>query len=269
MDYDINPSTVMYGISAFLGAVTVVYFGSSLIFDLSPITKSLAFFSSFAVFLAAGLYLSGKNKVHSILALGLTGVSYLAFLAYTLGKFEIGTEGVFTALFLSSLLFVALGNLASRGKLEVDRKNMRYLLVLVVVLGGVLILADVLGAQASYSLELQESVTLEPGENAVIGVLTVSNDFVLPREVSEPSFSSCIGGDMSERGFYTRVDTDELIGGFSENRYNLTADVSLRRFMNESKTFRIERTGSCPDQRDNETIYVFQHDQTETVRYID
>ncbi len=269
MDYDLDPSTAMYGIAAFLGAITVVYFGSSLIFDLSPVTKSLAFFSAFAIFLAASLYLSGKNKIQSMLALGLTGVSYLAFLVYTLGKFDVGTEGIFASLFLSSLLFVALGYLANHGKLEVDRKHMKYLVTSIIVLGSVLILADVAGAQPSYSLELQDSVTLEPSEEAVLGTLTVANDFLLPREISAPSFSSCLGWEEHERGLYTGVDTDDIINGLSDQDYNLTANVPSTRFMNESTTVDIRRTDACPDQRDNETLYVFQHDQTETVEYID
>ena len=269
MDYDLNPSTALYGIAAFLGAVTVVYFGSSLVFDLSPVTKSLAFFAASGIFLATSLYLSGRNRVQSMISLGMTGVSYLAFLVYTLGKFDVGTEGVFASLFLSSILFVALGYLANSGRLQVDREQLRYVAAAVVVLGGGLILFDVLGSQPSYSMNLENSVTLEPGEDALLGTLTVSNSFFLPREVSAPSFSSCLGGEDRERGLYTSADTDDIIGGLSDQNYNLTADVPPTRFMNESTTVDIQRTDACPDQRENDTLYVFQHDQTEPVEYVD
>ena len=269
MDYDIDPSTAMYGIAAFLGALTVIYFGSSLIFDLSPVTKALAFFSSFAVFLTASLYLSGENRIQSMLSLGLAGVSYLAFLAYTLGKFEVGAEGVFTSLLLSSMLFLVLGYLASHERLEIGKKHMKYFLAVILVCGGALILIDVFGAQPSYSVGLQDSVTFGPGDDVVFGTLTVSNSFFLPREVSAPSFRSCIGLEESERGFYVDVDTDDVVSGLSEKDYNLSVGLPSRRFINNSRTFQVQRTDSCPEQRDNETIYVFQHDQARTVGYID
>ena len=269
MEYDLDPATALYGIAAFLGAITVVYFGSSLIFDLSPVTKSLAFLSTFIIFLSVSLYLSGKNRVRTLIALGMAGVSYLAFLAYTLGRFDFGQEGIFAALFLSSIAFVALGYLASNERLQVGKEHLKYLVAAILVLGGGLILVDILGSQPSYSLHLQESVTLEPGEDAVIGSLTVTNSFILPREVSAPSFSSCLGGDESQRGLYTSTDTDEIIGGLSEQDYNLTADVPPTRLMDESTMVDIQRTDSCPGERENETLYVFQHDQTEAVEYVD
>ena len=269
MDLEIEPATALYGIAAFLGAITVIYFGSSLIFDLSPVTKSLAFFASFVVFLSISMYLSGKKKTHSIISLGMTGISYLAFLSYTLGKFEVSEEGVFASLLLSSLLFVALGYLVNENKIDVDREHLKYIVSAIVLVGSLIIIVDVAGAQPTQSLELENSVTLQPEEEAVIGTLTVDNNFIFPREFSEPNFNSCIGESRFERGFYVDVNTDDMIPGSQERKYNMTVEMHRTESFNTSRTVEIERTNECPSDRGNTTLYIFERQDSGTIEYVD
>ena len=272
MEYDLDPATALYGIAAFLGAVTVLYFGSSLIFDLSPVTKSLAFFSSFIIFLAVSMYLSGQNRIRTLIALGMTGVSYLAFLSYTLGKFNFSEEGVFVSLFLSSILFVVLGHLSNTGRLQVDKKHLKYLLGTVILVGGLFMVFDVVSAQPTQSLELQDNVTLEPDQETVIGTLTVTNNFVLPREFSEPNFDSCLGEELDGRvrGMFTDIqNSPDTLSGSQELSLNMTLRSPPREVINETRTFNLERSDSCPSEGENNTVYIFEDSDDQTIEYVD
>ncbi|MFB6116775.1 MAG: hypothetical protein ABEK10_04675 [Candidatus Nanosalina sp.] len=269
MDIDISPATFLYGISAFLGAITVIYFGSSLVFNLSPTTKSFAFFCSFLIFLAASLYLSKVNKIHAFISLGMTGISYVTFLVYTLGKFRITREGIFTSLFLSSLLFVGLGYMTNRERITVEKNHLKYLLATVVILGSLLTFFDLTGSQPSYRVNLENNATLQPGQEAVVGSLKIKNSFFLPREISAPSYSSCLGG-ADRKDIYVSIEVEkEVIPGEGIIRANMTVSVPPKRFMNNSETVEVQRSDGCPSDGKNSTLYIYQNEEDRIVEYFD
>ena len=260
MEFDFRPETGLYITAAVLGVITVLYFGSEYIFQLSPVTKSAVIFSMFLFSFALSLWIPEDEKIYSIISQGIGGIAYLVFLAYTLSKFSLDQNQIFLSLAVSAAIFAAIGRLLSTGKLKVEGEKIRKTILSVLTVLALLLVFDAVGGQPDYELQLEEQVELESGEEAVLGSIKVTNEFILPRQVETHSYSACIPEDR-ERRIYLSHSVDELVGGNEAKSYNLTASIPYRDTENISGSFQVQESGSCPETG-SETIFVFSREGT-------
>jgi len=263
MDFDITPEKGLYFTAALLGVITVLYFGSAYIFQLSPVTKSVILFSAFAFFFTVSLWLPEDEKIYSLISQGIGSISYLVFLVYTASRFSLNQDQVFLFLLASSALFLVLGYLLNNEKLEPGRETARNVAAAILIILAALMVFDVAGSQPTYELQLTDQVEITGNaDELTLGTLTVSNSFLLPRQIEEPSYTGCILAERENR-VHISEDIDEFIGGNEEKSYNLTARSIPGRRSNISGTFSVEEAESCPAgeaEANNETLYVFRND---------
>lgn len=261
MDLDFNPETGLYLTAAFLGVITVLYFGSAYIFQLSPITKSSILFASFMFFFTVSLWLPEDEKIYSLISQGIGSVSYLVFLVYTASRFSLNQDQIFLFLLTSSTLFLALGYLLNNGKLEPEHKTARNVAAGIIVVLVALVMFDAIGSQPTYELQLKDRVEIAGNaDELTIGSITVSNSFLLPRQIEGRSYRACIPGEREHR-IHISENLDESIGGNEERQYNLTARSLPDHRSNISGTFTVEEADSCPAGEtgvDSRTLYVFR-----------
>ena len=131
MVLDFGRETLLYAVGIVLGVVAIAYFGFQLFDQVSPVTTAVALLAGFLVFLVAGVAV--EAELLDVVAYGLAAGCYLVFVAYVLARFDVGDGGTFLLLTASSALFVGLGYLAQKGRLELSRRR-AMLAVLVVTL---------------------------------------------------------------------------------------------------------------------------------------
>lgn len=260
MDLDFDASNVLYLIGAFLGAVTVLYFGASYVLQLSPTTKSILLLSGFAFFFVKGYDLDSRDQLLSNLSYLVSGVSYLVFLGYTSAKFGLNQEQVLLLLGASSVLFTALGYSVRKQKLDLESLGSRKVLVGLLVFAAALFLFDVSGAQPGYSLELVDEVEL--GEDStVIGSIEVRNDFMLSRNIDLPRYSACVYQPNRTRGYIDHEGEKDVIYGGESFSVNLTLNaVPRRRSGNLSGVYALDKRDSCPDSSDTREVVLVEEE---------
>ncbi|MFB6241599.1 MAG: hypothetical protein ABEJ36_02240 [Candidatus Nanosalina sp.] len=261
MDLDFDASNVLYLIGAFLGTLTVLYFGASYVLRLSPTTKSLLLLSGFAFFFVEGFDLGSREEILSNLGYVISGISYLVFLAYTSIKFSFSSEQVLLILGASSILFTALGYVVREKKFELEHGDARKILAVLVALAAFLFVFDVAGAHPEYSLELKENVTLR-GQNPEVrlGTLTVRNDFLLSRNLEVPDYSACIYRPNRTRGHVSVENGNGMIAGGSVRKLNVTLETYVARESRgngtETLTLPVELADSCSEGVDGSKVLI-------------
>lgn len=261
MDLAFDESKLLYGLGGFLGVIAILYFGSEIIFDLSPTVKSFLLLSGTVLFLTSAEYVK-----HSLLRSSFyvfSGFSYLIFLLYTLNRFNFTSDQVFLTLVQSSVLFIVLGYLKSEKDYNLGKELARKTLVGLAVLVLLVLAFDMTGAQPDYNLKLNDSVDVVEGEEFNAGVLEVRNDFPLSRNVDMPSYRGClfVAKGKYDTSLHLGPEDIGIISGSDVERFNLTATVRTRPDRNTgiSGAYDIVR-GECPEDPDNMTIYIWEAD---------
>lgn len=269
MILDFDESKLLYGLGAFLGVISIVYFGHEIILDLSPTIKAFMLLSSTALFLLAADYLSNSVLRSSFYVF--SGFSYLSFLVYIFARFSFTTEQTFLILASSSSLFIGLGYLKSEKGYELSGIQVTKAAGAVLALVALLIVFDVMGAQPQYELQLEDSVQVVEGEEARFGQLVVRNDFLFSRNLDVPSFGGCaVTPSGEERGIYVSPEDPGLIEGDTTLRFNLTDSLRTRPDSNGtvSGNYTVNR-GECPEEPARGNVYIEESDGREILRSVD
>lgn len=269
MKLQIDESRMLYGLGAFLGVLTILYFGQQLILDLSPAIKSFILLSSTVSFLAAAEYV--RPGVLRTAFYIFSGFAYLSFLLYIFTRFSFTSEQTFLVLAVSSASFIVLGYLKGQRDLQMDDELAWKMVAVMVSLVAVAILFDVTGSQPDYSLELEDSVEVIEGREIVFGQMIVENDFILSRNLESVSYTGCLFREgENERGVFLGPDMPRLIGGGETLRFNLTDTFRSRPDENTTLNgnYSVAR-GRCPIDPEPNTIYIRESDGREILRSVD
>lgn len=274
MDFEFDGATLLYGIGLVLAVAALVYFMRDLVFGLSLTVKAILLVLAFASFLAAGI--ATERDVLDVVALALSGASYLAFVAYVNSNFGIDETGVFLLLAVSSALFVGLGYLFHERDATLPLRTAGYVVGAAALVGVVLVGADVATGDVTYDVQLEDSVTVEPPERAEsnepyhhlegrLGTVTASNPFVFRRSLEPPSTAACIATPEDGRIEESHVsyqyppsydDWPRTIGGGETVEIGMTTHLRIDANATSSETFAIERGEECPEDVDEPTIVV-------------
>lgn len=261
MGKNIGVTTLLYALGAILGVASVFHFGFEIIQDFSPVTKSAMLFMGFFLFIGLGSYVGDRMSSGAmyVLAAG----TYLVFLAYTFAAFEIGSDGVFVVLAVSSALFIGLGYLKQQGRLDADRELARNAIIGLLVLGVLLAGIDILGAQPTTSTDVVDEIDLSdvaPGDRLTLGTVTATNEFFLPRNVDAPQYRTCLYVDGERLDQPAAVDERiDRIGGNSQETMTLEYRPARAHHQNMTQTvgvIPVEEQDSCPDTSDTDQLIV-------------
>lgn len=275
MDIGVDSSKLMYFVGGLLGVVTVIYFGSEVVADMSPTLKSAVLLMAFAFFLVAGQ--AARSESLDSLLYVLSAGSYIVFLWYTVSRFSLSENLVFVLLGVSSLLFVGLGYAFREKEFELEPKHARVALAALVVLAAAAVAVDVLAAQPTIETEFEDGVSFDdvgPGDRVVVGETTVSNEFPLSRFAELPHHAGCVYPGRERVGL-SHVDEEDsfsgevLVSGGSSRSYAVVAPVSafLERETGEvddnftgTDEVAIEVAESCPEEVDGPRLMVVEDD---------
>lgn len=251
MDMEVNGSKVLYGIGAFLGVLTILYFGRNIILDLSPTSKSLLLLFSSVGFLATAIW---KQEFENILYL-FSGASYLVFLSYTVTRFSFSSEIVFGVLAVSTAVFIGLGYFKSKDY-EIEAGLAKKALIGLLLVSVVLTAVDILGSQPTYELQLEDEISV-PGDETV-GAVVVENSFFLSRNVELPRYGVCTGSEDVNVHLSYEESFDILSGGETkeailENRFSYRSDQEY-----DETEYSIQSVGECPSDPEEEVLYIFE-----------
>lgn len=229
MDLDFNASTLLYIVGIVLGVVAVIYFGREIIADLSPTIKSILLLLGFPAFLGAGSLVRRRflDKFFYILSI----FSYLVFLWYIFDTFSLGTNKVFLALVISSILFIGMGYSWGKG-IELQGKWKKGLLAGLLILMVGLVSFDAVGPQPSYQLDLRERVSFQDAwkneqtieEGIPVGKLVVKNDFVFSRFTDHLHLNACLYTPEKHADVYLRYSLYDvrIIDGNSKKEVKIS-----------------------------------------------
>ncbi len=261
MDWKPDNSYIMYGAGVLMSVVTLLYFGSSFIFRLSPVTKSILLAVLTGLLFLASVSVSRKliDTVFYILS----AVSYLVFLGYTLLKFQPGQGVVLLSLAVSSVLFIAAGYLVSERGIEVSSGRARKLASGLGLIAILVLAFDVTGAQPEYRLDLDESVEVSMDSKTKVGELEVVNRFPLQRDIDLPRYDGCLY-TPEKRPLYVSVERppEDVAAGNSVSR--LAIEVrEIRRMEGETSvngSYRVEQAEDCPDASDERKMVLVKEE---------
>ncbi len=259
MDFEFDSSYIIYGFGAILGVVSLVYFGSEIILGLSPTVKAILLILVFALFFISANYNATGFLSKSFYLL--SAASYMVFLFYLPGRFDFTTDQTFALLAVSSVLFMLLGYYLKEGKIKINRKYFWIFTAIILALGAVLMPFDAYGAQPTYRLNLEDTVTLSENEESDLGTLTVENEFLFSREVEMPSYSACLHFSKTfDLPVYYR-DRPGLIGGGESIQIDF--GTSSRRALDELNRTSIEDVSlikgeKCPEASKEPSIVVYE-----------
>ncbi|MFB6208370.1 MAG: hypothetical protein ABEJ69_03400 [Candidatus Nanohaloarchaea archaeon] len=249
----IEESYVMYGLGVLLGVFAVFYFGFEILQGLSPVTKSALLLGVALSFFAAGYSFSQKLLRTALQGLG--AVSYVVFVGYLMLKFGFSKEIDFLVLAFSSAIFLGVGYMVGQG-FEVPVQRARQMLVALVLAGLLMVAVDVSGPQPRYDLQLHDNVTLVEGEPVEIGVLRISNDFFLPREVDPVRYETC---SSAEQRFLLQQDSPGTVGG--DQQVDVSLKVRIPSAMDENVSlegvYPVKFMEECPAENSG-VIYVVE-----------
>jgi hypothetical protein len=254
MDLDLDPARVLYVVGVLFGIAAVLYFARDIVFELSITVRALLLLFAFVALLVTALATS-ESPVVPVAAV-LSAATYLAFLSYTLSRFDVGSDGTFFALLVSAVLFLLLGYLVRERDLTPSRRAAQYVVVAVALLAVVVVGADVAASDVEYDLETVDEATVDGGGEIAIGTLTIENQFVFREPVDTPNAFACIyvpgmeEHEMRPEPVRYQVNGDRIpdsIGGAS----TITAAISVGMSDEEAATIEgpmpIERADECPD----------------------
>lgn len=274
MNLDVDSGKLLYVLGVLFAAAAFLYFVRDLVFGLSITVKASLLFLAFVGFFVAGLAI--RRDVLDVVALVLSALAYVVFVGYVLARYDLGDTLTFFVFAGSAALFVGLGYHVRRDAPALSRRTAGSVLVGLAVLSAALVGADLLGGGLTYTMELNETVTVSghddiPGDRDVvpvertIGAVTVRNDFVFTRPLDLPGLRGCLVGTDAvpddrisvryDRRSYERTDR---IPGNTERRFGITARIPVP--ANATRTFAVERAATCEIARSDPTIVVVNSD---------
>ncbi|WP_135821562.1 hypothetical protein [Halostella litorea] len=253
MRFEFDSSKVLYAVGIVFGVAALAYFARDLVFDLSLTVKALLFLFGFLALFAAASAVrrAGLDAVLYVLS----AAAYVAFVAYTLGRFDFGDTGVFVALAASSALFVALGYLHRERGLRIEAGTARTVVAAVVVVAVVLVAVDLAVGGVVYSAAVADEAAVDDRDGVMLGTVTAENRFVFRETTDFPRATACVyAPDRQDRPVELRSGADywgtpDSVGGGG------SAEVELWTWLGEEEraavgngTIPVERADSCPPE---------------------
>lgn len=276
MDFHVDESKILYGLGAFLGVASIIYFGHELILGLSPTVKSLILVSASAIFLVSGDIIENKLLMNSVYIF--SGFAYLIFLTYVFARFDLSQIQTFGLLAGSSAAFIGLGYLRTEEIFSLKSGQSKKIITGLTVLALIFIAFDVTGTQPEYQLDLKEEINVSEGEEFSVGTLRVENSFLLSRNIELPNYDGCIAyNETTSDNVYIHPDGEGIISGGETQKFNLTDQIHFEGPPYERHGEVIEReredttakytvkNQECPDKIDNQTIYITTGEDSSSV----
>jgi len=269
-DIDVDSGTILYALGVVFAALATLYFLRDVVFRLSVTVKALLLLFGFVAFFVAGVAI--QRDVLDTVAFALSVVSYVAFVAYVIGRHNPGETGVFLLFILSAGLFIGLGyGLRERG-LSVSTRTAGYVVLGLAVASAVLVSADALGGGVSHEFEVDDSVTFTApasedarrSENLkrTVATVTATNEFVFRRPVALPEIESCVAGDQrlpadvdANYKNYWQLSGETIAGGDTQT-YEVVTTIYWEENASQGTTLAVERGDNCDDQRAQPTLLI-------------
>lgn len=260
MEFDLDQQQIFYSVGAFFAVAASTYLLGTHV-SLSSLTKSIILFLTFAGFLVIAQILEGKEI--RLITSGISGVSAILFITYTVFRFDLTPPTVLLALAISAVAFMAAGyNLEKLESYEWPLSG-RQAVVGIAALVIVFVSVDVATSGLDRSYDWQEAVNVTSDEEVVLGEVTVSNEFYLPRRVESASYQGCIY-TPEKRDVYVSEDYDNDLLWNGQRNLEITGRVGMRPDSNESIKGRypveIEEGDECPENVSERKILIFKED---------
>lgn len=270
MNLDFDSGTLLYGLGVAFALGALVYFARDVVFGLSITVTAALLFVAFLAFLLAGLRLD--HDLLGTVSFAIAGLSYVVFLGYVGVRYEPDETVVFFLLAGSAALFVGLGYVVREVDYRPSRRTTGALLVVVLVVGSSLVVADAVGGDVEYTVGVNDTATATVTDverdadraqaTVHVGTLTVRNPSVFTRPVDLPSIRGCLAGvDGVEN--HVGVDYDpreyeapDRLGGQSTRVHELRVRIDLATNETGDRTFAIERRSDCDATRSEPTLFV-------------
>jgi hypothetical protein len=271
MDRQLDGGTLLYVLGVGFALAALLYFVRDVVFALSITVRAALLFLAFLAFLVVGVAVA--RDVLDRISLVLSGAAYVVFLAYVVTSYGLAATGSFLLFALSAVLFVGLGYGFRTREPDLDTRLAAGVLLAILVVGVLLVGADVATAGQAERLDLEDTVTVSvsadaprdrevvPAE-ATIGTLTVENRGPFTRPLSLPAVEGCVAGIAAGPGTGVfvdirprRYDSADTIGGGETRTYRVTARLPLPNGTDELQ-YRVERGSDCEDPRVRPTLIV-------------
>lgn len=253
MELDVDPAKVLYVVGALFGVAAVLYFARDIVFELSITVRALLLLFAFVGFLVSALA-SSRSPFVPVFAV-LSAAAYLAFLGYTLSRFNVGSDGTFFALLVSAVLFLLLGYVVRERDVSPSRRTAQYAIAGLVLVAVLAVGADVVASDVEYGVNTADEALLEDGGDVVIGTVTIDNQFVFREPIDVPDALACIyvpgmaESEMRPDPVRYRVG-EELVPDSIPGSSSISASMIVRLSDEEVETvggsMPVERADECP-----------------------
>ncbi|WEL23764.1 hypothetical protein [Candidatus Nanohalovita haloferacivicina] len=257
MEFDFDQQQIFYSVGAFFAVAASTYLLGTQI-SLSVLTKSMLLFLAFAGFTVAAQMLEGKEI--KLITSGLSGVSAIIFVTYTVFRFELNPPVVLLALAVSAVIFMVAGYNLERLKGYEWPLNTRQALAGIAVLALVFVGVDAATSDLDESYDWKDSVNVSMDDEFVLGEVTVSNNFYLPRRVDTASFDGCIYAP-ERKSLYVREEYDSDLLWKGSRTLEITGRASVRPDSNVTiegeYPVEIVEADECPENVSERKILIF------------
>ncbi|WP_123534942.1 hypothetical protein [Halosimplex salinum] len=190
---------------------------------------------------------------------------FVGFAGYALSTHRVGYVGVVVA------VLVTLGAVFGAVYLVVERqfklrpREVAVVLVVVALVGGALVAADLRTDPVTYETDLHETAQV-PGdsemvESVVVGTATARNTFVFREQLAFPSARACVYNGTARASSPVLYGTNgsyfpASVGGNSEFGTEMTVLVSPDTSESTNGTVPVERAATCPETSDDARVVV-------------
>jgi len=263
MKRQLDPARILYAVGILFGIAAVLFFARDLVFELSITVRAALLFFAFIACLIGTVAVDRSEYVLGFAVLG--AVAYLAFLVYTIPRFDIGSEGTFLALLVSASLFDALGYLFRERELAPSRTTIRFLVVGVILIAMLFIGADVLASGVAYDVNVTDAETIGDRGQVQLGTVTVANRFLFREPIDIPQAFACIyipgAGDLPMRPHpvHYRVDGERVpdsVPGDATLQVSMTVQLTDDERGSIDGPLQVDRATECPDTSETARILV-------------
>jgi len=281
MKLSLDGGKLLYALGVLFAFAALIYFVSDVVFGLSIPVTAVLLFVTFVGFLIAGLVI--ERDVLDVVALAISGLSYVVFIGYVVTRYELGETGIFVLLALSAGLFVGLGYGIRQQALDVDRRTAGYAVVALLAVSVLFVGADLATGDVEYTVTLQDETTATITEEHTerdrtrvsvdLGTVSATNPTPFTRPVDMPSARGCLSGtnESVDDSFPIRYEprsfeVADRLGGGEERTQTLTAEVPVVAEEPGEQTYAIEQAESCDVSHDEPTlVIVFEPDSPTAV----
>ncbi len=268
MNFEVDPAKILYAVGVLFGIAAVAYFARDIVFELSITVRALLLLLAFIVLLVAALAAARKTFVFVFAVLA--AAAYLAFVVYTLSRFDVGANGTFLVLLVSAGLFLGLGYLVRERNFNPSPTSARFAVVAVILVAVALVGGDAVASEVTYEIGLDEQASVGDRGEVVVGTVTIENQFVFREPIDRPQALACIyvpamdEYDMRPQPVNYRVGDDRVPDSIA-GAGTMTATMTVRLTDEEAATIDgplpIERAEECPDAADTPRIVVVIGDE--------